>query len=258
MKNQSFKDLVSYRSFLMEKFSLASTEIPKFDEQSRLDASILLVLHSPERTDCQTKGKVSINNLDYVSKNIKGQISRVGVSVNKVLIWNFFGAYGLANSPKSIEMEWGTSLALLINQMPNIRVVVGCGLSVWKSLFNLELTNMPYLIGIPEPTKRNLSSADNKKKFEDRWDRISKCLVSGNHDQPKGVLADAKGIVKEPISGIDGNRLKSLAEKVEGKVKKTIADVDPEEISLQIRKVRNEIKNVWLDAWGINKNKDSN
>ena len=255
MHRQSSKDLESYRQGLMERYGLLSSEIPSFDKRSSIQAPILLVMQSPEKTGCRETGEVSLDNPDYVSNKMKEQVNRVGLVMEKVLVWNFFGAYGIAKTNKSVEREWAESLSLLVNKMPNIRVVAGCGFSVWKYFYNLEPSSVPYFMAIPEPTKRNLSNAKLRERFQVGWDNINKYSAAEDSGRLKEVVADAKAKVKESLGGVDADRLKGLAGQVEDKVKRSIADLDRDKLSKQIKKAKDDMKNVWLDAWGFKSGK---
>ena len=126
--------LEDLRDLITNELNISRDNVPSIGKEMSLDASILFLFLTPEKSDPETKGIISLRNDSFACKSLREQMSRVSIPEKDVLVWNLYGAYGIKKFTKKIEMDWLRVLNILVKRMDNLKVIVGCGGVVWKCL----------------------------------------------------------------------------------------------------------------------------
>ena len=241
--------LEDLRDLITNELNISRDNVPSIGKEMSLDASILFLFLTPEKSDPETKGIISLRNDSFVCKSLREQMSRVSIPEKDVLVWNLYGAYGIKKFTKKIEMDWLRVLNTLVKSMDNLKVIVGCGGVVWKSFYNLRSDRQIFLLPNPELSARNLADGDQMARFDHTWDNIKKIVVARQPVVLREVIAGTQNKLKDSIESLDTDKLKDIAGNVEKKFRSTIEEVEKSDLPDQLLKAKNEFKSFWRDTW---------
>ena len=87
--------LEDLRDLITNELNISRDNVPSIGKEMSLDASILFLFLTPEKSDPETKGIISLRNDSFVCKSLREQMSRVSIPEKDVLVWNLYGAYGV-------------------------------------------------------------------------------------------------------------------------------------------------------------------
>ena len=133
---------------------------------------ILVILQDPGNSSPENKtGECSVLNPDATARNIKATLSKLGIEQDKVILWNFFPFFGFKGSKISNDDKefWASKIDDLLNLLPNVKVLVVCGMPAWDGMrFFINENDIP-LISAPHPSFLGMLSKNAPKRFESAW-----------------------------------------------------------------------------------------
>ena len=172
------KILSKYRKNLEEQ---CDNSVPKFCEYASHKAKILALLQDPGNSGAE-KGEKECsvwNNDDPTSRRQLKYLKKYKLDDKRdeILFWNFYGSFGIKKFTSGPQKIWLTHTENLINQCPNLKVIIVFGEHAWKGMFFYENTRHIHLIPSPHPSPLGM----NQFKAEDRLDaawKLAKELIS--------------------------------------------------------------------------------
>ena len=138
--------LEDLRDLITNELNISRDNVPSIGKEMSLDASILFLFLTPEKSDPETKGIISLRNDSFACKSLREQMSRVSI-LKRCLVWNLYGAYGIKNSRKDIG--WLRVLNILVKRMDNLKLIVGCGGSFGNRFTILDRIGRSFCYRIP-------------------------------------------------------------------------------------------------------------
>ncbi len=244
MEHKLFNDLLEYRDWIAKSGKFELDQLPQPGKEGGLNSSILLLLQSPEKANAGLSREMSINNDIPILKNVKSQLSRLRIPESQLVVWNLIGVYGVSRVTKQIESDWLQRLAPLVNQMNNLKVIIGCGSYVWRALYKMEYKKLVYTVPVSESVDRKAFNNRDKESFERTWNNIKQILDSQSPVGRKGIVSETQGKLRDTIDSLGIDSLKNVA-----------AGVKKSNFLQQLSKAKDEIQNIWLDTWIIDKKK---
>ena len=249
MRETEDEKLKSYREFISGKHGLSAESIPSFGKEASSVSSIVILLKNPEKIDPGKSGIVSLRNDNPVSQTLRDQADRVDINIDKIVFWNLFSAYDIKRFDKKSSLLWVESFSYLVSEMSNLHSIVACGESVWSPLFNLSATRFPTIIPCAEPSVRGLAKEEGRESLIRAWDSLANIQKGRPIGDLKGLVAGAQEKVKNTISKLDEDKIRSIATKVEGSLKSTVREIEKTDINGKFSKVKEGVKDLWDNAW---------
>jgi uracil-DNA glycosylase len=170
------KILSKYRKKLEEQ---CDNSVPKFCEYASHKAKILALLQDPGDSGAE-KGEKECsvwNNKDDTSINQRKIIEKYEIKKEDLLCWNFYGSFGIKKFTSGPQKIWLTHTENLINQCPNLKVIIIFGKRAWEGMFYYQNTRHIYLISAPHPSSRGMNQFKAEKRLDAAW-KLAKKLIS--------------------------------------------------------------------------------
>jgi len=166
--------LAKYRDGLKER---VKQEVPGFAPEAVHTAPILALLLEPDNSGAAGSRIVQVHNNDPTARRTLKMINRVKLAADQYVLWNFYASFEAKTKPRRF---WEEETKRLVEEMPNLKVVLVFGTDAWIGMRDVELRKGVALIGAPHPSNRGVNSDRlvAEGKIERAWAR-AKQLIDG-------------------------------------------------------------------------------
>ena len=114
--------LEDLRDLITNELNISRDNVPSIGKEMSLDASILFLFLTPEKSDPETKGIISLRNDSFACKSLREQMSRVSIPEKDVLVWNYILCHVLFQSNSLLQVLGRRSS--LFQPILHVKVVV--------------------------------------------------------------------------------------------------------------------------------------
>ncbi len=245
MTTKKISSLSEFKEILAIKQGLPIDKVPDFCGNTSLEASTLLIFRVPNIMDPLESGVISILTENEPCQILREVFDKANINHKDVVVASLYAAYRKGKLSTGEEYKGVESLVALSQAMPNLKIVIGFGSTVWKSLYYVKFYKPIHLLSSPEPGTRNYKNPDDTNSLIKNLDSLKNILESSD-GSPHREFKQKVGLSNQFYLRDKKEHVWKLLLKKRSWVVNKWEDI---KLPPNIVSAKNEIKDFWSNTW---------